>query len=175
MRRTGTTRRHVLSVTAAATAGLLTGCSEQPAAHRTQGAGAPDAEAALRRRSARTSGTLLALYDAVLTRHPDRATESLVRPLRDTVAQHVTVLTGAGGAAPAPSPSGHGPAAGGPAAPAVPADRKAAVRALAKAERHTTDAHTTALADAPPELARLLASVAAAGAVHAYLLTRGDH
>ncbi|UNO39664.1 hypothetical protein [Streptomyces sp. MST-110588] len=57
--------------------------------------------------------------------------------------------------------------------PEVPRDERQARAALADAERRTADARTAALADAPAELARLLASVAAAGAAHAYLLTEG--
>lgn len=172
---TGTTRRGALGATAAAGAALLTGCSERSAAHRTQGAAAARAGTALRLRSARTSGGLLALYDAVLARHRDPATEKLAGPLRDTVALHIKALAPPAGA---PSSGAQGPAgkaSPAPAPPAVPADRKAALKALAAAERRAADAHTAALADAPPELARLLASVAAASAVHAYLLTQGDH
>ncbi|MEV5380867.1 hypothetical protein AB0L26_33645 [Streptomyces nondiastaticus] len=52
----------------------------------------------------------------------------------------------------------------------MPGDEKAALAALADAERRTADSRTKDLASASPELARLLASVAAAGAAHAYLL-----
>ncbi|MGW7201555.1 hypothetical protein ACWGH9_36830, partial [Streptomyces chryseus] len=65
-------------------------------------------------------------------------------------------------------------AAAPPAAPAVAAERRDALKALAAEERRGADAHTAALLDAPPELARLLASVAAAGAAHVYLLTEGS-
>ncbi len=71
------------------------------------------------------------------------------------------------GAAPdaaAPSPS----AAGDP--PGPPADPAAALKELAALASRTAGAHTEALDGAPPELARLLASVAAASAAHAYLL-----
>ncbi|WP_327294950.1 MULTISPECIES: hypothetical protein [unclassified Streptomyces] len=169
---TGTTRRSVLSTAAAAGAALLTGCSERSAAHRTHGAAAPGTGTMLRQRSARTSGALLALYDAVLAQHRDEATERLARPLRDAVALHVKALAPPAGA---PAPGASREASPAPAPPAVPADRTAALKALAAAERRATDAHTAALAGAPPELARLLASVAAASAVHAYLLTQGDH
>lgn len=47
----------------------------------------------------------------------------------------------------------------------------AAVKELAAAERSAADAYTALLLKAPGELARLLASVAAACAAHAYLLT----
>lgn len=53
----------------------------------------------------------------------------------------------------------------------MPPDEKQARADLAAAERRTADARAAALVSAPPELARLLASVAAAGAAHAYLLT----
>lgn len=86
---------------------------------------------------------------------------------------------GAPGAAAAPAVTGPGgpaaPGAGGPTAGTatapVPADPTVAVGELAAAARRTADAHAAALEAAPPEYARLLASVAAAGAAHAYLLT----
>lgn len=69
----------------------------------------------------------------------------------------------------APSVGDAGPTA----PPSVPDDPGAALKDLAAAERRTSDAHAAALVHAPPELARLLASLAAAGAAHAYLLTEG--
>ncbi|MFJ8000493.1 hypothetical protein ACIQ7D_25720 [Streptomyces sp. NPDC096310] len=59
------------------------------------------------------------------------------------------------------------------AVPHVSADSTAALKELAAAELRTCDAHTATLMEAPPELARLLASLAAASAGHAYLLTEG--
>jgi hypothetical protein len=53
----------------------------------------------------------------------------------------------------------------------VPGDEKSALAELATAERTLADRRAKALMDVPGELARLLASVAAAGAAHAYLLT----
>jgi hypothetical protein len=55
----------------------------------------------------------------------------------------------------------------------VPADPESAVAALAAAERSLADRRGRVLLDVPGELARLMASVAAAGAAHAYLLTKG--
>ncbi|GAA1370748.1 hypothetical protein [Streptomyces beijiangensis] len=118
---------------------------------------APDPETVMRNRSATASRTLLGQYDAVLARHPAAAQQ--LRPLREAVAEHVKAFAGASAAPPA--------------AAAVSADRGAAVKALAAAELRTAAAHTASLDTAPAELARLLASVAAAGAVHAYLLTGG--
>lgn len=55
----------------------------------------------------------------------------------------------------------------------MPATEKDALKELASAERTLADQRAKALLDVPGELARLLASVAAAGAAHAYLLTEG--
>lgn len=49
---------------------------------------------------------------------------------------------------------------------------KDALAELASAELALADERTLALVDVPGELARLLASVAAAGAAHAFLLTK---
>jgi hypothetical protein len=55
----------------------------------------------------------------------------------------------------------------------VPLDERAALAELSAAERALADRRAKALLDVPGELARLLASVAAAGAAHAYLLNEG--
>ncbi|TDF46837.1 hypothetical protein E2C00_30450, partial [Streptomyces sp. WAC05374] len=70
-----------------------------------------------------------------------------------------------------PEPPARAGSTAGPATDPVPADPGVAVAELAVAARRTADAHAAALEAAPPEYARLLASVAAAGAAHAYLLT----
>ncbi|MFP1627693.1 hypothetical protein ACLB9X_21540 [Streptomyces sp. 5K101] len=188
MGRTGTTRRRALLATGAAAAAMVTGCSGDAAGERPPGRPAADparAERALRRRLAARSQALLDEYDAVIARHPGLAAR--LTPLRTDVAAHVAALTdrkpapavpvSPSAAVPvtpspvSPSPSGsRSVVAGGPA----PDDPAAALTALAAAERRTSDEHTAALADAEPELAQLLASVAAAGAAHAYLLTKGD-
>ncbi|MFK4147397.1 hypothetical protein [Streptomyces sp. NPDC004065] len=56
----------------------------------------------------------------------------------------------------------------------VPATPRQALASLAAAERGLADRRVAGLGEVPGELARLLASVAAAGAAHAYLLTEGD-
>ncbi|MFE0044753.1 hypothetical protein [Streptomyces albireticuli] len=176
----GPRRRSVLAGGAAAlTAGaatLLTGCSD--------GAAGRDAERGataerLRAAAGRDSVALLERYDATVRAH-DGLAERL-RPLRDGTARHAEAFgvrapgpARSGGTAGAPGDSGDGDTADAPASSGatagVPGDEKAALAALAAAERRTADARTAALAGAPPELARLLASVAAAGAAHAYLL-----
>lgn len=116
------------------------------------------AQRKLRGSATRVSASLLARYDQVAAAHP--ATAAGLAPLRSAVQEHTAALSkGAGATAPGP------PAA----APAV--EPKAALKELAAAARRAADAHTVSLLEAEPELARLLASVAAAGAVHAYLLT----
>ncbi|MCA6096557.1 hypothetical protein LE181_30905 [Streptomyces sp. SCA3-4] len=165
-------RRRVLAGAAAAllTAGgsaLLAGCSSG-------GAGADGRSAAdgrLREGAARDSAALLARYDATIAAHA--ALESRLRPLRADVARHAEAF-GASSASPSPSSASTSPAASPPAGGVqVPGEERAALGALADAERRTADARTAALGGAGPELARLLASVAAAGAAHAYLLTGG--
>ncbi|KAA6219941.1 hypothetical protein [Streptomyces filamentosus] len=182
---TTTGRRALLTAGASAAAAALTGCTSDGAGPRrpspAEEAAAREAErvaraeAALRRRAADASRTLLERYDAALAAHP--ALRTRVAPLRAAAAAHVRALSE--GDRPAPSPS----AASGTAAPAAstapaaprpaPADPAAALRELAAAARTASGAHTAELLAAPPEYARLLASVAAAGAAHAYLLTEG--
>ncbi|MER7520827.1 hypothetical protein [Streptomyces sp. NPDC126499] len=173
-------RRALLAAGAAVTlAGCTSGGNDGP---RKPGAAdrAAAAEAALRTRSANASRDLLLRYDAVVSGHP--ALADRLAPLRASVAAHVKAL-GEDGTAPAPgspgsaSPSGS-PAPSGSPSPSrslafvrVPADPAAALKTLASAERATADTHMAALLTAPPEYARLLASVAAAGAAHAFLLT----
>ncbi|MEU2496100.1 hypothetical protein [Streptomyces sp. NPDC007883] len=196
MERTGTTRRRALLASGAVAVAALTGCSSDAPGPRRATTRSESAETALRRASAGLSSALLLRYDAVLTAHP--ALAARLSPLRAEVVRHVEALAPTGarplpGTSPDPSasrspspsspatPAASGPgrpgpssAASGPVPPPVPADAAAAVRELAAAERTTADAHTAALSGAPPEYARLLASVAAAGAVHAYLLTEGS-
>ncbi|MEU3303487.1 hypothetical protein ABZ729_27290 [Streptomyces sp. NPDC006678] len=188
MERTGTTRRRALIGAGAAVTAALSGCSSDEPGARRDAPPSVSAETLLRRRSAALSSALLGRYDAVLAAHPGLAPR--LAPLRAQVALHVESLSPTGdrprpASSPSPSLSSNAsPSAGAAASPspssssspsaAVPADAGAAVRELASAERSTAAAHTAALTGAPPEYARLLASVAAAGAVHVYLLTKGS-
>ncbi|MGW1129467.1 hypothetical protein [Streptomyces sp. NPDC002526] len=163
MRRTGTTRRGALAATGALAAGaVLSGCGsdDDGASGGTKGsahgASSVRAEKALRTGATRTTATLLAGYEHVLRAHPTTATA--LTPLRDAVRAHLKALS------PEKTPA-LGTARSRAATPA------AAVKELAAAERSAADAYTALLLDAPGELARLLASVAAACAAHAYLLT----
>ncbi|MET8603812.1 hypothetical protein ABZV92_09730 [Streptomyces rubiginosohelvolus] len=168
MRRTGTTRRGALTATGALALGaVLTGCGgddEGAGGKQPARAATAKAEKALREKAVRDGALLLAQYDLVAEAHP--ATAAGLEPLRAAVAEHGKALA-------PPRAKGEPKGDKAPPAPAGPvsADPKAAVRELAAAERRRADAHTEALLTAGPELARLLASVAAAAAAHAYLLT----
>ncbi|MGW2097126.1 hypothetical protein ACWCPX_05315 [Streptomyces olivaceoviridis] len=151
-------RRRTLLVSAAGGV-LLTGCSAGPES----GDDGPSATQRARARAARDSRGLLARYDAVLAAHPGLADR--LRPLRAQVAAHAAAFTD--GTAPTASATATASAA------PVPAGEKDAVAGLAAAERALADRRAKDLLEAPGELARLLASVAAAGAAHAYLLTEG--
>lgn len=166
-----TRRRTLLAGAALGGVALLAGCAEDDGPGGREHSSAADR---LRERSARDSTALLARYDATLHAHP--ALEPRLRPLRAEVARHAEALgadrTASEGpahdaGAPSSTPS---PRAARPSAPPVPQDERAARAALAGAERTLADTRTKALTAAPPELARLLASVAAAGAAHAFLL-----
>ncbi|WP_274912937.1 hypothetical protein [Streptomyces sp. WZ-12] len=152
-----TRRTTLLAGAALGGAALLSGCAAD-AGPDPRAAERSAAAERLRTRAARDSATLLARYDATLSAHPALAPR--LRPLRAEVARHTEAFT----------PKAASPAPGG--TPRVPADEREARTALADAERTLADTRTTALLSAPPELARLLASVAAAGAAHAYLLAQ---
>ncbi|WP_326687646.1 hypothetical protein OIE63_11080 [Streptomyces sp. NBC_01795] len=182
------------------TTGLVSGCSGdsgQDAADPERS----DAARRLRARGARDSERLAARYDGTIKVHP--ALAERLRPLREEVARHAQALrgSGTGTGSPSPSPSGTqarpspssgSPGAGSPERPGgqdgpaqtpsrtpspdtsgVPDSRKEALAALAGAERKLAGARAKALVTAPPELARLLASVAACGGAHVYLLEEG--
>ncbi|MFI6418368.1 hypothetical protein ACIBG6_13315 [Streptomyces sp. NPDC050842] len=179
---TTTGRRALLRAGAAAGATALVGCTSsgdgesprRPSAAELEAERVARAEAALRLRSVTAARNLLERYDAVLAAHPALAPR--LTPLRRSVAAHATAL-GEGGTTVKPvtaSPSASASASAvAPAPVRVPADPRAALEELAGAARKAADGHTNALLTAPPEYARLLASVAAAGAAHAYLLTEG--
>ncbi|GAA5704840.1 hypothetical protein AQJ43_35055 [Streptomyces avermitilis] len=176
----GPRRRSLLA--SAAGAALLVGCSESPDSANT--AGSPSAADRARARAARDSAALATRYAAVIAAHP--ALADLLRPLRTAVVRHTEAFGGSAQASASASASasvsasadgdGRAPASAHPSAsasPAVAADRKTALSDLAAAERALADRRTKALLELPGELARLMASVAAAGAAHAFLLTEG--
>ncbi|SCF70425.1 hypothetical protein [Streptomyces sp. Ncost-T10-10d] len=166
MRRTGTTRRGAFTATGAIAMGaVLAGCGDgtgtREGSARADAATAAEqaaarAEKTLRAGAADTSRELLARYEQAVKAHP--ATAAGLSPLRDAVRAHARALAPDGGKTLVFSRS-------------RATDAEGALKELAAAERRTADAHTATMLNAPPELARLLASIAAAGAAHAYLLT----
>ncbi|MER6334571.1 hypothetical protein ABT298_35840 [Streptomyces sp. NPDC001034] len=157
-------RRRTLLASAAGVA-LLAGCTAGP----DSGGDGPSATARARARAAGDSEALLARYDAVLAAFPGLAER--LRPLRTEVAAHVAAF--ADGTTPAATPSGSASPSPTASSTPVPATEKDALASLAAAERTLADQRARALLDLPGEPARLLASAAAAGAAHAYLLTTG--
>jgi hypothetical protein len=190
--RSGPRRRTLLASAAGTAATLLAACSAgsspgRPAARRT-----PTADEVALTRAAADSTGLAALYDAVLAVHPGLGAR--LTPLRDTVRRHAEVLTEQAGpkpprsvkpsssaspssgspSAPSPAPAASGASASGASAsgPAVPGEEKQALRLVADAEQDLAGRRARELSGLGGEPARLLASVAAAGAVHAYLLSK---
>lgn len=171
----GPRRRTLLASAAGAFA--LAGCSTpEPSTTDTSG-GSPSAADRARARAADDSQALAERYAAVITAYPSLAER--LRPLRAEVVRHAAAFESGTPASGSPSPSASASesavAAGASPAPSagVPATEKDALKDLASAERTLADQRAKALLDVPGELARLLASVAAAGAAHAYLLTEG--
>ncbi|WP_345962451.1 hypothetical protein ABDE16_12685 [Streptomyces sp. BRB040] len=180
-------RRRSLLASAAGAAGavLLVGCT---GGSDSDGPGAgPSAADRARARAARDSEALAGRYAAVIAAHPGLAER--LGPLREEVVRHAEAFggeraaasprassTASSAASASVSPSVSARAAGPAArdAGAVPADEKGALGMLADAERKLADRRAEALLDVPGETARLLASVAAAGAAHVFLLTEGD-
>ncbi|MFF1719553.1 hypothetical protein [Streptomyces sviceus] len=165
----GPRRRSLLASVAGGA--LLVGCSDGTGDSEEGTAGSPSVVERVRVRAARDSRGIVERYDAVLAAHPTLAER--VGPLRAEAVRHVEAFgekvttaspTASVGASPSPSPS-PSPSA------TVPATEKDALAQLAAAERALADRRAEALLNVPGELARLLASVAAAGAAHAYLLT----
>ncbi|MEU6311605.1 hypothetical protein [Streptomyces sp. NPDC047014] len=163
-------RRSLLTGAAgAAGAALLTGCSDSPSSGATA---ALSLERRMREAAVRDSERLLERYDATTAAHPSLAPR--LAPLRAAVAAHTAALSPSAPSRPSSSatPSGGtGAAAPTTGAAAVPPKPAEALTDLADAERTLSESRTIDLAGAPGELARLLASVAACGAVHAHLLT----
>lgn len=137
----------------------LTGClsaGEEPAR--------PDPDLLLRERVADQVGELVAVYGSVIASFPDARPE--LGPLADEHRAHVRALRGHGQLSrrrPRPPTAGAGPEF-----PTVGAARAV----LAELERAATARRTRQLREAGPDLARLLASVAACETTHARLLSR---
>jgi hypothetical protein len=171
--RSGPRRRSLLAVGPAALA--LAGCTAGTEGAADSGDGPSAAERRARARAARDSEGLLERYDAVIAARP--ALAGRLGPLREDVVRHVQAFGGGRKASPSasvPASGSSSPSAAASPSAAVPGDDKEALAGLAAAERELADRRSEELLGVPGELARLLASVAAAGAAHVYLLTKGD-
>ncbi|MEV6977871.1 ferritin-like domain-containing protein [Kitasatospora sp. NPDC093806] len=172
--------------------GALTACTD--AHHTDPGAPAadrrPDPDEPVRLRAVAATDTLLAGYDALLA----GPGQGRLQPLRAEVAQHRAALAaGLPGGAETPTPTPGAPTSGTPTpgastsgtatsgtgsgtagptatAPAGTVGTPAALAALASLERQTAQSRLADLGAASPQLARLLASVSAAGVLHAVAL-----
>ncbi|TNM27216.1 hypothetical protein FH715_21180 [Streptomyces sedi] len=153
----GLSRRTLLSAgVALPLAGLSTSCSSDAGSRPGGSPVSAVSVQGLRRRTARDSTTLVARYEATERAHP--ALVEPLAPFRAVALAHLRALRDGG-------PSG--PSGQAPEVPPAPAD---AVGALIEAERRIAEERLAAVTEAPPELARLLASLAAAGAAQAQLL-----
>ncbi|MGW0930914.1 hypothetical protein [Streptomyces sp. NPDC002644] len=183
--RSGPRRRTLLAAATGAAAALLAACSAGSAPGRPDAARTATADERTLLSAAADSAELAASYDAVLAVHPGLAAR--LTPLRDAVLRHAEACRGQAGpkasstpsggphssspaASPVPSGSASGSASGSPSGPAVPGDEKEALGSLAGAEQELSARRTKELDSLGGDAARLLASVAAAGAVHVYLL-----
>lgn len=143
-------------------AGLLAACTRAPAPPR---AAAVDPDAALRSAAVGRERALLAAYDAVLSASP--AALARLGPLRAEHEAHLTALGvgtrafPAGSAPPSPSSPVASPSPSAAAAAGAPS-----VRGLVRAERAAAAAHAGATATATPDLAALLAQLAASESSH---------
>ncbi|MFC5667877.1 ferritin-like domain-containing protein [Kitasatospora misakiensis] len=172
-------RRSFLALGLLLTAGgALTACTDTHDPSPASPAGdhdRPDPDAPVRLRAVAATDTLLAGYDAVLPQ------SAQLQALREDVARHRAALAGhLPGGSPSGTPGGSsspgGTASGSPTpggtttgttASAPPVTTPAA---LASLERQTAQARLADLGAASPTLARLLASVSAAGVLHAVAL-----
>jgi hypothetical protein len=122
----------------------------------------------LARRVANEIAVLAAAYAATIAAHPK--TRAALGPLAAEHHAHVAALVALLRAAPSDSPSPSGSISPSASPPVVAASAAEAVAALAAAERTAAARRRGQAGRAGPELARLLASIAACEAVHANLV-----
>ncbi|MFD9006785.1 hypothetical protein ACFV0T_38605 [Streptomyces sp. NPDC059582] len=191
----GTRRRSLL--TSAAGVALLVGCSTAGEDTEESSGSSPSVAERARARAAQESKGIVEQYDVVIAAHPGLVER--LGPLRAEALRHVqafesdrttaspsthsssassasSAFTSSNSASASSLSASPGPAGAPSSAASSPAGvgtEKDALAWLATAERTLADQRAKALLDLPGELARLLASVAAAGAAHTYLLTEG--
>ncbi|MFF3115925.1 ferritin-like domain-containing protein [Kitasatospora sp. NPDC057904] len=136
-------------------------CTTGPDREAPADARRPDPDEPLRRRAVTATDALLAAYDGLPT--------AQLQPLRAEVAEHRAALAQTLTPPTPPAPSTTTPGATAPTPTATPSPVTTTAE-LAALERRTAQAHLADLGAASPQLARLLASVAASAAVHATAL-----
>jgi hypothetical protein len=165
-------RRVLLLLTTTASLVGAAGCSSPSAANPDPiDRSTVDPDAAIQETAADAERALLAAYAATVARHPELS--GIVAAPSTHHAEHLAALTdGTMTPAATATASGGSPTTPRSAAlsPAVSDDPRAAVAALAAAERAAAAHRLKNLDAASPALARLLASVGAAEAAHAALL-----
>ncbi len=154
------------SVLAGAGALALTGCL--PSVDGTPPR--PDPDLRLRTRVATEVRELVSAYAAAAAAFP--ALEQRLAPLAAEHRAHVAALRGpvADPATAATTPSAPGPTSASPPPPVVPTSPAGTLEWLAGLERTAADRRTRQLLRAGPDLARLLASLAACETTHVRLL-----
>ena len=165
--------------------GLLTACGAAAAGTSGSSDARParpvpetDPDTAVRLRELRATQALAARYDAAIA-SADPATAARLRPLRAQLTAQLTAFGLPPATAghppthsPTPAPT-HGPTNAPTVPPTHPPGPATGTAALAAAELATARGRGADLLAASPALARLIASVAAAGAQHAVLLGGG--
>ncbi|MFJ5122778.1 ferritin-like domain-containing protein [Kitasatospora sp. NPDC088548] len=153
--------------------GALTACT---GSHDGDGGGPgdrrrPDPDEPVRLRAVTDTDTLLAGYDALLA-GPGAGQAAQLQPLRAEVVQHRAALAaGLPTASVSPGTAASSASASLSLSPSTaPTSAVGTEAALASLERQTAQARLADLGAASPQLARLLASVSAAGVLHAVAL-----
>jgi hypothetical protein len=161
------TRRLVLLGAAAAWLAACTGDDGRPPATEASPSG-PEPDALLRADVAEAERELLALHLATVSTHPALAAQ--LAPFSARHRRHLEAVEASGPmATPQPSTAAASPPGGTP--PAVPADAAQALAAVRTAERAAGAARIAdCLRSEDPELAELLAAVAACEAAHDVVL-----
>lgn len=173
----GATRRRVLTASvlaalAAAGTGGLAGCASEPSPWAKPPKPSPEVGALHEVIDAEY--TMIAKYTAVLAAFPGLA--ATMSPLLAQHREHLAALQARLVIPPGASPAQAASATARPRAPRprVPSSQASAAGYLRTAERDQAAALVRRVADVPPSLAQLLASIGACEAAHAALLGSGE-
>ncbi|MFE4519669.1 ferritin-like domain-containing protein [Kitasatospora sp. NPDC056783] len=143
----------------------LTACTSGSDEHRTTAEPPRDPDTPARLRAVAATDRLLGAYDGLLAA-PGARTD-LLQPLREDTVRHRAALAQG---LPTATPSAPDPASDSPSPTGGPTGSAATLADLAALERQSADSHLHDLEGAGPDLARLLAAIAASKALHAAAL-----